>query len=176
MKEANTYKHLKQDSMLASCFMEIVENMSAVYIDGIHPSTVLKYGTKGARTIEREKEIRLIKRRIRKLKEKNLIKINKIGKDYSVSLTDKGKMESLRLKIIQAPMLKDDRVCMVIFDIPEQEERSRQTTRRLLKNSGFIPIQKSVWISPFDAGEALVNFFKTKNTKNWIRIYNAQEY
>jgi CRISPR/Cas system-associated endoribonuclease Cas2 len=176
MKQPKLKRHLAKDSKILETFMGVVDDMQAVCIEGHHPSTVLRYGADGARYFREANERKCERQRLKRLQKKNLIKINKIGDDYIASLTDCGMIELFKQRVINAPMLDEKYVCMVVFDITETHKRLRQLLRRLLKESGFIPIQRSVWVSPFDAGKALIDFLKTKSATQWIRIYNAKEF
>ena len=112
---------------------------------------------------------------LRRLKQKKLLKIKQIGKEFEVRLTDEGLREAFRLQVLNSDMLEDESMCMVVFDVPEVERSSRRQIRFLLKEAVFIPIQKSVWISPFDASDALMNFFSGMDMKGWVRIFRSYE-
>ncbi len=84
-------------------------------------------------------------------------------------------MEYLRLKVLDSDLYEDDRACLVVFDIPETKRKLRKTLRHFLRYAGFIPIQKSVWISKFNAGEAISKLLSTKGSKHWVRVYEVRE-
>lgn len=155
--------------------MEIVDAMDPLVTANTRPITVLKYGMdgvyrmRGARERARKREV------IRKLEKKNLIKIKKNADQYIAILTNEGRAQAFRLMIQHSDMLPNDAVCMVVFDIPESQRKLRSMIRDLLKGSGFIPIQRSVWISPFDAADALEKFFHEKKIRKWVRIFTAKE-
>jgi CRISPR-associated endonuclease Cas2 len=50
----------------------------------------------------------------------------------------------------------DKRYRMVIFDIPERKRRTRALLRETMREAGFLCIQRSVWIYPFDCEELIV--------------------
>jgi CRISPR/Cas system-associated endoribonuclease Cas2 len=176
MKVKKPKRHLRAGSWMLETFMSIADEMSAVCIEGHHPSTVLRYGADGARYFRDAKERKLERQRIRRLEKKKLIMIQQIGENYEVKLTDEGAVELLKQRVVNAPMMESDLMCMVVFDIPENNRKLRKQIRSVLKESGFIPIQRSVWVSPFDAGEALREFFKIKSMVQWVRIYDAKEH
>ena len=53
----------------------------------------------------------------------------------------------------------DKRYRMVIFDIPERKRRTRTLLRKTMREAGFLCIQGSVWIYPYDC-EDLVALLK----------------
>lgn len=55
-----------------------------------------------------------------------------------------------KIAINVQPLLKDGLWLMVIFDIAEHQRLSRAKLRRYLKELGYKPLQKSVWVSAHD--------------------------
>ena len=83
----------------------------------------------------------------------------KNGKKY-VEITDAGRRglaleEAKATKLAGAKRKWDKRYRMVIFDIPEQRRGARERLRRLMRECGFLCIQKSVWLSPYDCEELI---------------------
>jgi len=60
----------------------------------------------------------------------------------------------------------DKKLRLVIFDVQEINRFKRNQLRRLLKQLGFIMIQKSVWLSPYDQFGTI---------KRWIKENKLQE-
>ncbi len=85
--------------------------------------------------------------------------VNRGGKKH-VEITDAGK-RALALEEAKAARLAgtkrrwDKRYRMVIFDIPERRRGVRERLRRLMRECGFLGIQKSVWLSPYDCEELI---------------------
>ncbi len=50
----------------------------------------------------------------------------------------------------------DHRYRMVMFDIPEKRRGVRERLRRLMQELGFLRLQDSVWISPYDCEDLVV--------------------
>jgi hypothetical protein len=101
-----------------------------------------------------------------KLRSRGLIKIRKDNHQIYISLTEEGKKAAGWLQIdqlkIKEPKKWDGWWRIVIFDIAELKKFQREAFRGKLKNLGLIPLQKSVWISPFDCQaeiELLRDFF-----------------
>lgn len=85
--------------------------------------------------------------------------VQKKGKKY-VEITDAGRRalaleEAKATKLAGAKRKWDKRYRMVIFDIPEQRRGVREQLRRLMRECGFLCIQKSVWLSPYDCEELI---------------------
>jgi DNA-binding transcriptional regulator PaaX len=134
---------------------------------------ILRYGVDGANAILNAKERRLRRQEFERLRKRKLIEVSKEADCYRVALTQRGKQEAFRLKVLEADLLPDDRMCMVVFDIPESKRKLRKELRSFLTSAGFAPIQKSVWISRFDAGEALRELFRSTGASKWVRVYTA---
>jgi len=106
------------------------------------------------------------------LKKKGMISISKNGRKTHVSLTKRG-MKRAQLYQIELGLLtkkesfkkkKWDREWYIVaFDIMDSNRVKRDALRGLLKRSGFILLQKSMWVSPIDCRkeiEFVKSFFK----------------
>jgi len=105
----------------------------------------------------RQKEI--IKRARERLISKGLL----YYKDGFLGLTEKGKQELKKFELkdwkLEKPKKWDGRWRMLIFDIPERKRMVRDKVRQTLVSIGFIKVQQSVWIYPYDC-EDLVALLK----------------
>ncbi|MDP2930208.1 MAG: hypothetical protein Q8N56_01185 [bacterium] len=94
------------------------------------------------------------------LKRRNLIKLQQEGHDVLVSLTAEGKKLAGKYQIndltVEKPNKWDGKWRMVIFDIPNTSGLIRNVFRGKLREFGFYPLQKSVWIFPFDCREEII--------------------
>lgn len=91
---------------------------------------------------------KLIQKRISSLKTKGYIKKTNTGWEF----TPKGRIELIKI-ILWKKLEKtkwDGKWRVIIFDIPEMNRRDRDFLRRELKWIGFVELQKSVWIFPYD--------------------------
>jgi len=114
------------------------------------------------------------------LRRQGLIKIEKKNHQIYISLTDKGKAKAGWMQIdalkIKRPKRWDRKWRIVIFDIAQLKKIYREALRGKLKELGFIPLQKSVWIYPFDCRDEinlLKNFFGLSDKE--LRLIIAQE-
>lgn len=167
----STRAHSRASWILSS----LTEPLDLIFSRGVHPSMVLRHGTDGTYAILEAKERRLRKQEFDRLRRKNLIETKQEGHRLSVALTEAGKQELFRLKVLESDLLGNDRVCMVVFDIPEQYRKIRRRLRDFLTEAGFVPIQRSVWISPFNAAEPLRDLFRSTGATKWIRIYMSEQ-
>ncbi len=80
-------------------------------------------------------------------------------------LTEQGEkqLRVLQLKVFKPKMPPrwDTKWRVLIFDIPEQKRKLRDEIRRTLIGNGFIRIQDSVWVYPYDC-------------EDWISLWKAE--
>lgn len=87
----------------------------------------------------------------------------KENKDNTVLtvLTDKGKKRILKYNLdeieIKKPLRWDKLWRLVVFDIPEDKNLGRKALAAKLKELGFYPMQKSVYIHPYECKDE-INF------------------
>src|SRR3990167_4461122 len=103
--------------------------------------------------------VRVVHSRIFPFIDDSLRLVSRCGKKY-IEITEAGK-RALALEEAKAARLAgtkrrwDKRYRMVIFDIPERRRGVRERLRRLMHQCGFLGIQKSVWLSPYDCEELI---------------------
>lgn len=97
---------------------------------------------------------------IGKLKERGLIKFEKHNKKIFARLTEKGEQELLKYQLketaIKKPRKWDKKWRVVIFDIKEKKRLIRDELRRELINLGFIKLQNSIWVHPYECEEVII--------------------
>ncbi len=98
-----------------------------------------------------------VDRAVTRLKDKGYITFeNKFGKKF-IRLTEEGKDRLNRYQLGGANIQKykkwDHKWRIVIFDIPEKRRGSRDKLRKALFNFGFIKLQNSIWIYPYECEE-----------------------
>ena len=85
---------------------------------------------------------------------RELIEFYKRGKGTFIRLTKKGQKEllkyQLREKVIKKPKKWDKKWRVVIFDIKEQSRNLRGGLRKELVSLGFVKLQNSVWVYPYE--------------------------
>ena len=131
-----------------------------------------------------------IKRTLYNLTKEKLVKItyDKKGNEI-IKITDEGKKRVLKYKLddmkISEPKKWDKTWRLVMFDIPEAKRRARDAVNFKLQDLGFYPLQKSVFIFPYECRDEIdfvcehfkirefVNYFEVKNPENeaYLRQY-----
>jgi DNA-binding transcriptional regulator PaaX len=95
-----------------------------------------------------------------KLAKKGLLKFN--GKYYELTELGERKLRQFDLsgyKLLR-PKRWDHKWRVVIFDIPEKKKRVRDQIRNLFVTAGFLRLQDSVWVYPYDC-EDIIGLLKT---------------
>jgi len=126
----------------------------AIYVAGSSPYFVFSL-------IKRAKNLKLPKRKFTNafyyLKKRGLIETKREGFDVKIALTKEGRKLAGKYQIddleIERPKKWDKKYRLVVFDIPNATRLVRDVVRRKLKEWGFYPLQKSVWIYPFECQE-----------------------
>lgn len=83
-----------------------------------------------------------------------------VYRNGKVALTKKGEnaLSMLMLQEYKIPTPKrwDGKWRILIFDIPEHRKRTRDLVRKTLQDVGFIRLQDSVWVYPYDSEDLLI--------------------
>ncbi|PIQ69287.1 MAG: CRISPR-associated endonuclease Cas2 [Candidatus Tagabacteria bacterium CG_4_10_14_0_2_um_filter_40_13] len=100
-----------------------------------------------------------VNKAVARLKEKGLVEFrNENGKIF-LRLTKKGKTELLKYQLqeltIKKPSKWDGKWRIVIFDIKEYKRRIRDKLRQTLETLGFLKLQNSVWVHPYECEEVI---------------------
>jgi len=64
---------------------------------------------------------------------------------------------------------------MVIFDIPQKLNKSRNFLRSILKNLGYKMFQQSVWITPYDVSEKTEKLLQEYSIDQYVKIFIIEE-
>ncbi|MEK7227464.1 MAG: CRISPR-associated endonuclease Cas2 [Patescibacteria group bacterium] len=72
-------------------------------------------------------------------------------------ILDQWQMSNYRIK---RPKRWDKKWRVIIFDIPEKKKKMRERVRKILSATGFIRLQDSVWVYPYDC-EDVMGLMKT---------------
>ena len=65
---------------------------------------------------------------------------------------------------------------MVIFDIPETQKKARYALRAKLKELGFYPLQKSVWVHPFECRDEIDFIIEFFNVSSYVRLAEVNHF
>ena len=106
-----------------------------------------------------------------RLKGQGLVKFKKEKDKTLVKITEKGKKRVLKYNLdtlkIKKPKKWDRKWRIVIFDIPNKKRLARNVLRNKLKELGFYPLQKSVFVFPYECKNE-IDFIK--------RVYEITPY
>ncbi|HEY4493221.1 MAG TPA: CRISPR-associated endonuclease Cas2 [Candidatus Paceibacterota bacterium] len=106
-----------------------------------------------------------ISRALRRLLDSGYVTFRDTGRGNKLEITNKGRAY---LSLVEAgeedrpkPRKWDRKWRVVIFDIKEERRASRQRLRDFLRRLGFMKLQNSVWVYPYDC-EDLVTLIKSE--------------
>ncbi len=93
-----------------------------------------------------------------RLAQKGLLRFTERNGRRFVEITEKGqRLLALEKARSDAPARKkkrwDGRFRIVMFDIPQERKGTRDRLRLLMRQFGFLRLQNSVWVSPYDCEE-----------------------
>lgn len=123
---------------------------------------------------------RSLREAIRKLYQSKLVdyKENNDG-IVTLVLTENGKNKVLQYNLdeikIKKPARWDGLWRLVVFDIPENLKRGRNTLAVKLKELGFYPFQKSVFIYPYECKNEIDFIVEIFNLKPYVRFIIAKQ-
>lgn len=100
-------------------------------------------------------------------------KIKKNGEIY-LRLTTKGYTKLIGLEGLTKQEW-DGFWRIVVFDIPEKLKKIRSLLRRNLTVLGFVPWQKSVWVSPLAHERLVARFLKENNLEDYAVVLKTGE-
>lgn len=119
------------------------------------------------------------KRSLAHLKKKRFVHVFKRKGQTVVEVTDAGRKKSLQHDFedihIEHPMKWDGMWRIIAFDIPQKHWRARQAITRKLKKVGFYPLQKSVFVYPYDCREETDFIGEVFNIRGYIRYIEARK-
>ncbi len=120
----------------------------------------------------------ILRRSIHEFYRKKILKFqkNKNG-STTVIITENGKNAAMKYKIenleIKKPGSWDKKWRVVIFDVPENRRWARDILRSKIKSLGFIELQKSVWIYPYNCKniiKLITNFFEIEKFVQYMTV------
>jgi len=98
---------------------------------------------------------------------------------WQMVLTDRGRKRVLYYKIdsmkIARPKRWDRKWRLVLFDIPEKQKGSRDAFRAWIKKLGFIELQKSVFVLPYDCRNEFDFMVEFLSLRSHVRFVIADE-
>lgn len=106
----------------------------------------------------RKFNMKLLRRNLRRLQDQKILEIINEDGNEVIKLTQKGHIKYLRFKL-EALSLKgkswDGKWRLVIYDISKLKKSAQENFRRVLKQINFFPLQKSVYLTPYQCKEEI---------------------
>ena len=97
-----------------------------------------------------------------------------------IVLTKEGRQKALQFQIddikIKKPKQWDGTWRMVIFDIPEKNKKAREALRRKIKELGFLELQKSVFVCPFECEDEIDFIVEVFQLRPYVRFIRASSF
>ena len=139
---------------LRSAILASVGIAGVIAVAAIAPNIVRLLKTTGINARLRFKT----KRALARLKVRGEIEFVSQGGKAFVRLTERGEqalaMHAEKVKLASSkPRKWDQRYRLIIFDVPERRKRIRDLLRREMRGVGFLRIQDSAWLYPYDCEE-----------------------
>jgi DNA-binding transcriptional regulator PaaX len=129
--------------------------------------------------IKNAKDRYRIKRAIKKLEKQKFIEIYEKGDKEIIEITEKGKKRVLIYKFdeikITRPKKWDKLWRIVSFDIPERYKKERKALSNKLKEMEIYPLQKSVFICPFECKDEINFVSEVLSIRKYVYYFLAKE-
>jgi len=162
-------KSIREKHAKGELIKNILKNLAigGVLMSGLAMPNIVKllefFGA--TQTNERRKILKAVER----MKQKKLVRIYEKNSRKVIEITELGKKKVLSYDLenikITRPKKWDGCWRIIIFDIPEKNKKARRALNFKLKNMEFFPLQKSVFVCPFecdDEVEFVAEFFGVK--------------
>ena len=97
-----------------------------------------------------------------------------------IVLTKEGQKKALKFKLddmeIKRPPKWDGEWRIVIFDIPEKLKKAREALRMKLKELGFLELQKSVFVLPYECEDEINFIVEVFLIRLFVRFVRAKSF
>ncbi|MDP4000749.1 MAG: hypothetical protein Q8P83_00715 [bacterium] len=111
------------------------------------------------------------------LKKSGYISMKQEGDKTIIKMTKRGIEKNLKFNLEKLKIKKqtswDKKWRIVIFDIPENRKTNRNALSFKLKEIGFKPLQKSVWICPYPCEDEIDFIKEMYEIRPYVRIITA---
>ena len=170
---------VKKDKVVGAV-LSLIESSSTFVTMAIAPQLIKRLGLNQKKKIYQRKHY--INQTLQKLFEKGLIefKLNSQGVKCA-RLTKKGRVKLERYRLaelkIERPKHWDGKYRLVIFDIKEWKRGTRGRVRRWLEHLGFVRLQNSVWVFPYECEEVvalLKSHFRIGQEVLYLRVESIE--
>lgn len=111
---------------------------------------------------------------LKRLREGGLIELVS-DEQLAFRITGKGREKALLASLLIEEDKWDGKYRIVIFDIPEKRRIARDLLRIKLKNWGFVPWQRSVWVTKKACKKPLRDFIKQVGINDWVMVIESDD-
>lgn len=116
---------------------------------------------------------------LKRLEKGGLVSISYEGDKTVIRLTKNGQEKILKYKLeemkIKPQKRWDGKWRIVIFDIPEKFKLARNVFAAKLREIGFLPLQKSVWICPYPCEEEIDFLKEVFKIRPFVKVITAEK-
>ncbi len=151
-------KKRAQKENVQKIILSVIKNVGLLSVALISPSVVGAFSKLGVI----RKDNYWVKRSIDRLVEKGLIKFEKTENGIFARLTTKGERRLYQMYDkgeLPRPRKWDGKWRIIIYDLKEERKALREKLRRTIESFGFLKLQDSVWVYPYDC-EDLITLMK----------------
>lgn len=152
-KQEETSRKRTKRNQLRKIILETVQAAGIISIALFAPNVVGAMAKLGMIPSPRQKDV--VNRSTDRLVKQNLME----WRDSKLRLTAKGERELLSLTLREISRAKprrwDEKWRVLIFDIPEKRKHLRVRLRLTLQSLGFVRLQDSVWVYPYDCEDLI---------------------
>jgi len=126
------------------------------------------------RNLKKKKERKQFAQFINYLRKKGYIKI---VADKGLLITPKGEEKILKIKykFLNRKRRIDGRWIMLMYDIPINKKRERYLLRRQLQYLRYQPLQKSIWVCPYDVFKETEEIINSILISKFVKIFLIKE-
>ena len=129
--------------------------------------------------IKNTKDRRRAKRVIQELKKQKLINLYEKGEELIMEITERGEKRVLKYKIDEIKIIRpkkwDGFWRVIMFDIPESYKRARDALSGKLKEMELYPLQKSVFVCPFECKDEIDFIGEFFNVGKFVHYFITKE-
>jgi DNA-binding transcriptional regulator PaaX len=129
--------------------------------------------------VKNSKDRYKINRALKLLEKQELINLYEKDGEMFMKITEKGNKKTLKYQIdelrLSRPKEWDKKWRIVAFDIPEKYRRSRDAVNLKLKELEFYPLQKSIFICPFECKDEIDFIGEFFNIRKYIKYLIADK-
>lgn len=128
---------------------------------------------------QRKRQRRSFSKFVYDLKEGGYLKERRVRNRKALAITPKGMRKisriSRKIKMRILSERKDNRLQMIMYDIPEPRKDDREEFRESLKLLGYTRLQKSVWISRYDVFKETQELIRVHRVTRQVRLFLVEE-